>query len=64
MCRICQLRRVFREGREVVEEEEGRARVHEGFGNEAMVCAKERDAVQRASGKVVGDFSPELPAEH
>ena len=64
MGRICQLRSVFREGREVVEEEKGGAWVHESFGDEAMVCAKEGDAVQRAAREVVGDFSPELPAEH
>ena len=36
----------------------------ESAGNEAMVCAEEGDTVQRAAREVVGDLSPELPAEH
>ncbi len=64
MCRIRKLGGVFREGRKVVQEEERCTGVHESFCNEGMVCAKKGDTVQRAPWEVIGDFSPEFPAEH
>lgn len=38
--------------------------MHKGLGDEIMVAPEEGDAIQRAAREVVGDFSPEFPAQH